>query len=83
MSDWGTNYDALLEYYKQHGTCNIPQEEIFECYFEGGYHFVGRLGTWLRTQRSLKAGTARYRMKPERKVLLQKLVDEGKSNVNI
>lgn len=79
LADWITHYEALLEYYKKYGTCNIPQLEIFECYLEGGwYHYVGRLGTWLSTQRCCKAGTRRYSLLPKREALLQKLVDEGK-----
>ena len=82
--DWPRNYAALLEYYKEHGACNVPQRDNYECDLEGlgedwgVYHYVGNLGNWLATQRQAKKGKGTYKLTPERQALLQKLVDEGK-----
>ena len=82
---WNANYAALLEYYKKHGTCNVPCKAVYECDLEGlgeedggVYHYVGNLGFWLDRQRKAKKGKGTYKQTPEREALLQKLVDEGK-----
>ena len=81
---WNTNYVALLEYCKEHGTCNVPSKAKYECDLkglgedEGVYHYVGNLGTWLHNQRIAKNGKGCNKISPERQALLQKLVDEGK-----
>ena len=80
--NWPRNYAALLEYYKEHGTCNVPVKAVYECDLEGlgedggMYHYVGNLSTWLNHQRMAKKGNGR-KLTPEREALLQKLVDEG------
>ena len=80
---WNTNYAALLEYYKKHGTCNVPSTDKYECDLEGlgedggVYHYVGDLGIWLYTQRQAKKGTGKNKITAARQALLQKLVDEG------
>ena len=82
--DWHRNYAALLEYYKEHETCNVPFKTIYECDLgglgeNGGvYHYVGNLGPWLNRQRKAKKGLDNRKITPERQALLQKLVDEGK-----
>ena len=82
---WNTSYAALLEYCKEHGTCNVHYNAIYECDLEGlgengdVYHYLGNLGTWLHRQRTAKKGVNNRKIKPEREALLQKLVDEGKS----
>ena len=74
----------MLEYYKEYGTCNVPQKAVYECDLEGLdedgclYHYVGNLGRWLNRQRSAKKGKGTYKQTPEREALLQKLVDQGK-----
>ena len=81
--DWPLNYAALLEYYKEHGTCNVPQSAKYKCNLEGlgedggMYHYVGKLGYWLSDQRRAKKGKGNKKITPERHALLQKLVDEG------
>ena len=80
---WNTNYAALLEYFKEHGTCNISQKAKCECSLEGlgenggVLHYVGNLGRWLNNQRNAMKGTNNMKITPERQALLQKLVDEG------
>ena len=77
------NYAALLEYYKEHRTCNIPSTANYKCDIEGLgengclYHYVGNLGRWLHRQRQAKKGQVAYKILPYRLALLQKLVDEG------
>ena len=81
--DWPRNYAALLEYNKEHGTCNIPNKAVYECDLEGldenggVHHYVGNLGVWLTSQRQAKKGKSKTSLRPERQALLQKLVDEG------
>ena len=80
---WPRHYAALLEYYKEHGTCNVPQKAVYECDLEGldenggAHHYVGNLGVWLKDQRQAKKSHGERKIKPERQALLQKLVDEG------
>ena len=81
--DWPRNYAALLEYYKEHGTCNVPQDAVYECDLKGlgedggVLHYVGNLGRWLHTQRQAKKGQGNNKITPERQAWLQKLVHEG------
>ena len=83
LLEWSTNYAALLEYYKKNGTCNVPQTAVYECDLEGlgengsEYHYVGKLGAWLSSQRQAKFGRHNRKITPEREALLQKLVNEG------
>jgi hypothetical protein len=88
--DWPRHYAALLEFYKQYGTCNVPQKAYFECDLvstsdssqdtEGRvYHYNGKLGRWLKNQRTARKGVQRAKLTVEREALLQKLVDEGQS----
>ena len=80
---WNTNYAALLEYYKEHGTCNVPRKGSYECDLEGlgedggVYHYMGNLGVWLCNQRQARNGQGNRKITPKRQALLQKLVDEG------
>ena len=89
LLEWNTNYAALLEYYKEHGTCNVPRNPVYECDLKGWgedggvYHYVGNLGAWLNHQRTAKKGQDNRKITPERHALLQKLVDEGKCNIFI
>ena len=82
--NWPRNYAALLEYYKEHETCNIPKRAKYECDLEGlgedggVYHYVGNLGQWLKDQRNANRGNGNRKITPERQALLQRLVDEGK-----
>ena len=82
--DWPRNYAALLEYYKMNGTCNVPYKTVYKCDLKGlgekggVYRYEGNLGTWLYTQRQAKKGQGNSKITPERQILLQKLVDEGK-----
>ena len=81
--NWPRNYAALLEYYNEHGTCNVPHKAVYECDLEGlgeegsVYHYAGNLGIWLRSQRQAKKNIRNRKITPERQALLQKLVDEG------
>ena len=83
LLEWYTNYAALLEYYKEHGTCNVSRKVIYECDLEGCgddggvYHYAGKLGFWLCNQRQAKNNQGNRKITPKRQALLQKLVDEG------
>ena len=78
--EWPTHYAALLEYFKEHSTCNVPQSHTYKCELpgmgeEGGdYNYIGRLGVWLHNQRSAKKGTA-DKITPDRLAQQQLLVD--------
>lgn len=80
--DWHAHYAALLEYQKEHGHCNVPYMDKFECDLEGydlnggTYHYYGALGSWLTRQRRYKRGL-RGVLASDREALLQKLVDQG------
>ena len=60
FTDWNIHYAALLEYYKEHGTCNILTKQKYECTLVGitedgkDYHYVGSLGPWLAKVRNAK-----------------------------
>ena len=79
------NYDALLEYYKEHGTCNVPETaEKYECDLPGWvdtkgdiYYYKGDLGQWLHEQRLNKKFNPLV-LTIEQDAKLQLLVDEGK-----
>ena len=82
--DWPRHYAALLDYYNEHGTCNVPTSTVYECVLPGmsdqgeDYHYKGKLGAWLKNQRQSRRGVTRSKITPEREDLLQLLVDEGK-----
>ncbi len=87
-SIWPRHYAALLEYCKEHGHCNVPQKERYECELpglgeDGGpLHYHGQLGRWLANQRRYKKlGSDKLKVHPDREALLQALVDEG-VNIN-
>ena len=81
--EWRYHYAALLEYYKEHGTCNVPKRSSYECDIpdmgdDGAvYHYKGNLGSWLDYQRKANRSTGLHRISPERVAQLQLLVDEG------
>jgi hypothetical protein len=81
--DWNIHYAALLKYRKEHGHCNVPYLDKYECDLPGmgengqTFHYYGTLGSWLTRQRRYRKGL-RGTLQPEREALLQKLVDEGK-----
>ena len=80
--DWHAHYGAMLEYLKEHGHCNVPYLDKYECdlvaYDINGdtFHYYGALGSWLTRQRRYKRGL-RGTLTPDREALLQKLVDQG------
>lgn len=80
--DWHTHYAALLEYMREHGHCNVPYSDKYECDLEGfdvnggTYHYHGALGNWLTRQCRYHRGV-RGLLAPDRAALLQKLVDQG------
>ena len=80
---WQRNYLALLEYYKENGTCNVPSSKTYECDLpnigdDGGtYHYKSGLGRWLEMQRNAQQGLDGESLLPEHEALLQKLVYEG------
>ncbi len=73
-----------MEYCKEHGHCNVPINEFYECELPGengqsGQHYSGRLGRWLQSQRMARRGSSHSAsLTHEREGLLQILVDEGK-----
>ena len=78
------HYSALLEFYKEFDTCNVPQRSTYECDLPGmgenggNYHYNGTLGRWLHDQRQLKKGKNHTKVTSDRLAQLQILVDEGK-----
>jgi hypothetical protein len=73
-----------MEFERRHGTFNVPKMHVFECMLPGlgddgsVYHYKGKLGQWLSTQRQVKrGGTKALSLDPNRERLLQRLVDEG------
>lgn len=78
--NWTRNYNALLEYCKIHGHCNVPAKCVFECELsylaEAGLknsHYKGSLGTWVEHQRQAKKGKGAVTLSPHREALLQTL----------
>ena len=86
MKGWVRHFAALRYYCQEHGHCNVPKRDSYECVLPGmgdngeDYHYVGNLGRWLADQRQAKRGThVSYKLTPERQTQLQQLVDDGKS----
>lgn len=79
---WARHYAALLKYYEEYETCNIPKMRSYECDIADVdnnnemYHYVGNLGNWLSKQREAKKGNG-WKLYPERETKLHLLVDEG------
>ena len=87
--EWNCHYEALLEYYKRNGSCNVPNSVTFECKLPGmgkngrSYNYNEKLGRWLTYQRRAKLGKYnRSRLLPDQEAKLQLLVDEGKLNLS-
>ena len=82
-SEWSRHYAALLNYFKEYGTCNVPQTTFYECELVGmgesgeNYHYTGNLGFWLKYQREAKRGLRTCPLTEARESRLQQLVDEG------
>jgi len=78
---WSRSFAALLEYYNQYDTCNVPANKTFKCDLvgmaaDGGvYHYDGNLGRWLTTQRTNKREN---KLRADREARLQALFDQGK-----
>ena len=82
--DWPIHYAALLEYYDEHGTCNVPQKCTYECYISdmlgedgNNYRYKGNLGKWLDNQRQAHKGQGGSKLTTEHEVQLQLLADQG------
>ena len=81
---WSHHYAALLKYYEEYGTCNVPSKCIYECDLPnigedcGIYHYKSGLGRWLISQRQAKKGIDNRRLSSEHEAKLQLLVDQGK-----
>ena len=81
--DWPRHYAALLEYGKEHGTCNIPHLRRYECDLPGlgengsVFHYEGKLGSWLDRQRQSKKGFGKFNISEDQVTQLQILVDQG------
>ena len=84
--DWPIHYAALLEYYKEHETCNVSKKITYECDLQGideeggSYQYKGCLGRWLNNQRSAKKGQGTSKLSSDHEEKLQSLVDEGYTN---
>ena len=83
-TSWNANYAALLAYREQHGHCNVPYGETYECILPGmgdggsDLHYKGKLGAWLASQRQARRGAHTVkRLTVERESKLQELVDQG------
>ena len=81
---WSRHYAALMEYYKEHGTCNVPASFIrYECDLIGwnidgsNYHYNASLGNWLYNQRKAKKYENTDISSAEQEAELQLLVTEG------
>jgi len=82
--DWPRHYAALLEYAKEHGHCNVPQNKSYECLLPGmgddgsDFAYSGKLGMWLSRQRCSKKGTnGNKSLSEDQEAQLQTLVDQG------
>ena len=81
--EWSRHYAALLEYYKEHGTCDVSVTfGIYECDLPdrgddgGNYHYSEKLGVWLFKQRQYKKD-GNIALTRDHEAKLQLLVDEG------
>lgn len=81
---WSKHYAALVEYGKEHGTCNAPLKTTFTCVLQGmgeggtDLEYEGNIGFWLNRQRQArKHMNGHKRLTADREALLQQLVDEG------
>lgn len=82
---WRIHYAALLEYCKEHGTCNVPYHNRHMCLLSNfnadgtDLMYNGNLGHWLSDQRRRKRGTCSggLKLSPEQNDLMQQLVDNG------
>ena len=87
--EWSLHYTALLEYYKEHNTCNVPPSESYECELPnmgddgGDYHYNQNLGKWLYSQKQAMNGKGTLQLTSEQKAQLQLLVDQGKIQIHI
>ena len=88
--EWSRHYAALLEYYKEHGTCNIPQSHNYECDLpdmrddaDNIIHYKANLGKWLTEQRQARKGQGCSKLSNEREAQLQILVDEGNIYIHL
>ena len=72
-----------MEYYKEHGSCNVPRSHVYECDLTGLidaetiYHYKDNLGRWLDRQRAAKADDTLTKITQDQVDILQTLVDEG------
>eukprot|EP01042_Synura_sphagnicola_P036732 gene36732-biopygen23192 len=69
LRDWDFMYGILVEYGRQHGTCNVRQN--YKHVMSDGDEV--NLGKWLHNQRQIKDTT----MNEDHKKKLQALVDQG------
>ena len=81
--EWQRHYAALLEYYKEHGTCNVHNSNLlYKCelpnmgYNGGTFHYKDRLYGWLSIQRAAMRNEG-YGLTGSQTALLQAFVDEG------
>ena len=88
--NWSHHYAALSEYYKEHGTCNIPQSHSYECDLPGMrddvdniIHYKANLGKWLTEQRQARKGQGCSKLSNEREAQLQILVDDGNIYIHL
>ena len=74
---------ALKKYGEEKGTCNIPQNDSYECVLEGvddnggDIRYKGNLGMWLKDQRAKQIGRKKPALTAEQEAMLQELVDQG------
>jgi len=88
---WSLYLAALKVFVQDHGHCDVPLKEIYECTLPGMKEdgsdatFSGLLGDWWSHQRQSHKGKSGKKdavslLPPDHEELLQKLVDQGNSS---
>lgn len=80
---WPRSFQALMNYGKEFGHCNVPDKKVYKTELPNGEVYEANLGNWVSWQRKLrknKSDTGVSKLAPDREQLLQGLVDLGKFN---
>lgn len=71
---WRYHFEALLEYYKKYGNCELSTDATYECQLNSNLCYRGKLGKWLEIQRLKMIANE---LKNSRKNLLMVIVNAG------